>query len=225
MASSITVPAVPPIVTAARAPVVKTPPAVPVPDTKAVVAAPETKAVGAAAPGLDLDRLAKALTAAPGVIPAARSVPPPAAPPPVAVAPPAEAVPPSRTVVIEPPRVIEAPKLAPPPALAAPPPRPKLPAQRTSFDCASATSATQDLICHDPALAQADRQLALAYDAAMASTPDRAALHEDQQRWFADRDRLGADRAAVAAIYQSRITELAVQTREDRRKGGLLRRR
>jgi uncharacterized protein len=69
----------------------------------------------------------------------------------------------------------------------------------------------------------AQRQLSLAYDRAMASAPDRAALHADQERWEAQRDRLGGDRNAVLQLYQARTAALLEQDRVERKRGGIAR--
>jgi uncharacterized protein YecT (DUF1311 family) len=129
-----------------------------------------------------------------------------------------------------PPMVTAAPKAPPdpPPPVIAPAPAERLalgpitppsaqPKAAPSFDCAGARSRAEQAVCGDPGLALADRRLNQAYDRAMASAPDRAALHDDQARWLAERDALGADHSSLSAAYEARIQTLAEQDRRNRR--------
>lgn len=145
--------------------------------------------------GIDLDQLAQAIVAAapPAAVTAARQPPPE-----------------------PPPQLVEPPKPAPVIVARAPPPPPPVMA-------APKLEAPRPAPRFDTEMALAERELALAYDRAMASAPDRAALHDDQQRWQAQRDRAAGDRQAVLGLYQSRTQVLIEQDRLERKKGGIAR--
>ena len=59
-----------------------------------------------------------------------------------------------------------------------------------SFDCAKARTVTERLICAEPELAKADREMAAAYRQALASlrdAKDRETLGRDQVEWLKGR--------------------------------------
>lgn len=146
----------------------------------------------------------------------------------LATAPPAstaERAPPS---VAPPPEVAVAPAPAPP----SPPPalrelarpryadlrEPEPPPVRPSFDCRYAGSLSEEMVCADPQLADADRRMARAYDRALAAGVPRRYLRAEQDDWMAIREQ-AARRSprAVADIYEQRTAELndmAIEARE-----------
>jgi hypothetical protein len=161
--------------------------------------------------GLDLDRLARRIAAA--TPPSAAATPPgvgdassfdaePAAPAPI---PPPPAPTPAPAIVSPP---IEIAKPVPPPAIQKTPP---------------AKVAPPPVVRADPDIAQAEQRLRLAYDRAMASAPDRAVLHAEQQRWLAQKSRFASKKPALMAYYQARIDSLLEQDRVERKKGGIAR--
>ena len=77
-----------------------------------------------------------------------------------------------------------------------------------SFDCAKATSPVERLVCSDPALGAADRDLAAAYARVSRKSRDGAGLRDDQRAWLARRDACG-DRSCLADSYRRRAAELA----------------
>jgi uncharacterized protein YecT (DUF1311 family) len=103
---------------------------------------------------------------------------------------------------------------APPSDAPAPPPEPTVPFVQhaplsASFDCAAALPGAEQLVCSDPALAAADRELSRAYRRALRAGVDPAWLGRDQQDWRAIReDAARHSRRAVANIYDQRIQEL-----------------
>lgn len=120
----------------------------------------------------------------------------PAAPPPAPLPEPA-------------PRVADArPLIAPPPVRSGPPL--SAPAPRTGADCSGARSTAESMICSDPDLAAADRELNRAYRRAMqAGAVPPGALRADQRDWLSIReDAARHSRRALAQVYQQRIDEL-----------------
>ena len=98
------------------------------------------------------------------------------------------------------------------PAQSAPPARLAVPSfapTRASFDCAGAASLGERMVCEDPGLAAADRQMSRAYRRALDAGAPPAELREDQRDWLDIRE-VAARRSpgAVAAIYRQRIAEL-----------------
>lgn len=148
----------------------------------------------------------------PDQVAAARMSAPSAAPPPAAYVPAAPpALPPVETEAPQP-----APRQAPPLAVAPPaprvaqaPPAPQ-PASRTGFDCSGARSPAEAMVCADPELAAADRELGRAYRRAMQSgAVPPAVLRSDQRDWLNIReDAARHSRRAVMSVYQQRIDEL-----------------
>jgi uncharacterized protein YecT (DUF1311 family) len=92
------------------------------------------------------------------------------------------------------------------PEVAAPAPTPQI---HASFDCAAARSEAEQLVCSDPYLAAADRQMSRAYRRALQAGIDPAGLSQEQQDWAAIReDAARHSRRAVAQVYDQRIHEL-----------------
>jgi len=116
---------------------------------------------------------------------------------PRAIAPPAPQTVPTPTVRQAPPLPVEAPRIAQGPA-------------RAGFDCSGARSPAEAMVCQDPELAAADRELARAYRRALQSgSAPPGAVRADQRDWLAIReDAARHSRRAVAQIYQQRIDEL-----------------
>jgi uncharacterized protein len=78
-----------------------------------------------------------------------------------------------------------------------------------SFDCRYARSRSQQMVCADPALARADRELDEAYRRALESSVMRPALEAEQDDWVTIReDAARYSPRAVASVYQQRIREL-----------------
>lgn len=99
------------------------------------------------------------------------------------------------------------PRLAPPPPLPAiqrPPPE-----ARASDACATARPGAELMVCEDPGLSAADRELARSYRRALASGAPPGAIRADQRDWLAIReDAARHSRRALAEVYQQRIDEL-----------------
>ena len=99
--------------------------------------------------------------------------------------------------------IIDEPRLA-----AASRPRPGRAPVRPSFACGGRLSPTERMICAEPDLARADRQMeaALRRSLQMADDPER--LLREQNRWMRQRDRMGQDYPSVLDHYERRIDEL-----------------
>ncbi|CAN5804051.1 hypothetical protein BH11PSE1_BH11PSE1_23360 [soil metagenome] len=79
-----------------------------------------------------------------------------------------------------------------------------------SFDCGAARTLADQMVCVDPALADADRRLARAYKAAISSGVAYPALARDQARWLAARDAAAkTSPEALAQLYENRIADLS----------------
>lgn len=79
-----------------------------------------------------------------------------------------------------------------------------------SFDCRSARTLADQMVCVDPALAEADRRLSGAYKAALGSGADHPVLARGQARWLAAREAAArTSPEALASLYEKRISELA----------------
>jgi uncharacterized protein YecT (DUF1311 family) len=81
---------------------------------------------------------------------------------------------------------------------------------RAGFDCSGARSPAEAMVCQDPELAAADREMSRAYRRALQSgAAPVGALRADQRDWLSIReDAARHSRRAVAQIYQQRIDEL-----------------
>ncbi|HEY8615303.1 hypothetical protein [Phenylobacterium sp.] len=110
------------------------------------------------------------------------------------------------------------------PVAATPKPAPKLPkptrdnpVRKASNRCASQDPGAA-LVCADPRLGAADRQLTRAYQQAEAAGVSAAQLARQQQRWLAARAQAAREAPwAVRDVYEARIAELDDQTRDARR--------
>ncbi|HEY3948636.1 lysozyme inhibitor LprI family protein [Phenylobacterium sp.] len=151
--------------------------------------------------------------AAQAPVPASPPSSQPAAPPRLAVADPLPAPAPAPTPT---PRVSPPLPLQPPP-LAAPPPRP-IALQRPipAGPCANAASRAAQMVCADPDLAAADREMARAYRRALRSGAPPELLRRDQRDWLAAREE-AARRSprAVAELYDQRIDDLNAAAEDD----------
>ncbi|CAN5590564.1 hypothetical protein BH10PSE5_BH10PSE5_16620 [soil metagenome] len=79
-----------------------------------------------------------------------------------------------------------------------------------SFDCDAARTLADQMVCVDPALAEADRRLARAYKAAISSGVAYPALARDQARWLPAREAAAkTSPEALAGLYEKRIADLA----------------
>lgn len=79
-----------------------------------------------------------------------------------------------------------------------------------SFDCSSATRATEIAICRSEYLAGLDRQMVDLYIAARASTGagGKKLLRQEQRRFLVERNACGAWPACIHHAYQDRISDL-----------------
>jgi uncharacterized protein YecT (DUF1311 family) len=113
-----------------------------------------------------------------------------------------------RLEVLSPDLVSAAPRMV--AAASAPPHIEPRAAARAEPDCSTAGSASEELICADPALSRADRRLQQAYDRAMQSgAMSRRDLRDEQLDWLALREN-AARRSPfeVRSLYEQRIDEL-----------------
>ncbi|CAN7501974.1 lysozyme inhibitor LprI family protein [Phenylobacterium sp. LjRoot225] len=99
------------------------------------------------------------------------------------------------------------PEIAPvPPAASEPAP---VPGVRASFDCATAGPGAEQMVCADPALASADRQMARTYRRALRAGAEPDVLRQEQRDWAAIReDAARHSPRALAQVYDQRIREL-----------------
>ena len=96
----------------------------------------------------------------------------------------------------------------------APPPRASGLMRVSTPRCAN-RDAGEALVCADPALGAADRQLARAYQGARAAGVPDAQLQRQQQRWLAARSAAAREAPwAVHDVYLARIAELNSQARD-----------
>jgi hypothetical protein len=99
------------------------------------------------------------------------------------------------------------------PALVAPAPPSGL--MKVSAPRCASHDPGEALVCADPNLGAADRQLARAYQGARAAGVPDAQLRQDQQRWLAARSAAAREAPwAVHDVYLARIAELNSQARE-----------
>ncbi|WP_334160904.1 hypothetical protein [Phenylobacterium sp.] len=113
-------------------------------------------------------------------------------------------------------KVVKAAAPKPPPPAAQPKvPKPTRdnPIRKASTRCASADPG-EAIVCADPSLGAADRQLARAYRQAEAAGVSTAQLARQQQRWLAARAQAAREAPwAVRDVYEARIAELNDMTR------------
>jgi uncharacterized protein YecT (DUF1311 family) len=106
-----------------------------------------------------------------------------------------------------------------------PPPLPRVepsapPPGRLADGCAAGSPAEQ-MVCADPRLAAADRDLNRAYRRAMAAGVSPQMLRSEQRDWLAIReDAARRSPRAVANIYAQRIDELNAMADDARERGG-----
>jgi uncharacterized protein YecT (DUF1311 family) len=82
-----------------------------------------------------------------------------------------------------------------------------------SFPCDKATAAAEQLVCHDPGLAELDVTLANTYQATMSrlSPSDQQRLKRDENAWLQQRNACAGSasmRGCVAQAYRARIAQL-----------------
>jgi len=151
-----------------------------------------------------------AQAAASHAVPAVATAPPP----PLAVADPRPA--PIRAPSIQPPAV-QAPTVPSPQAFNAPPaypprlavPATPQPAAVATGPCANAASRAAQVVCADPDLSAADREMMRAYRRALRNGAQPEALQRDQREWLAAReDAARRSPRALAELYDRRIDEL-----------------
>jgi uncharacterized protein YecT (DUF1311 family) len=93
-----------------------------------------------------------------------------------------------------------------PPEASAPAPAPDI---QASFDCATARPGAEQMVCSEPALAAADRQMARAYRRALRSGVAPGDLLQEQRDWMAIReDAARRSPVALAQAYDQRLREL-----------------
>jgi uncharacterized protein YecT (DUF1311 family) len=97
----------------------------------------------------------------------------------------------------------------PPEATSAGPAPGSLSQARAGFDCAGASGLAEQMVCSDPDLAAADREMSRAYRRALRAEGSSGALRADQRDWLGIReDAAHRSRRALAQVYQQRIDEL-----------------
>jgi uncharacterized protein YecT (DUF1311 family) len=103
---------------------------------------------------------------------------------------------------------------SPPPVAVAAPVAPPAPI-RPSFDCQSALTPAQRMVCGDPRLAAADRRLSRAYAAALAAGESNGQLASEQSDWLEIREDAARYSArAVLNVYEQRTRELEAMVEE-----------
>ncbi|HEV2532697.1 lysozyme inhibitor LprI family protein [Phenylobacterium sp.] len=92
----------------------------------------------------------------------------------------------------------------------APPPAIQQAPTRAGLDCSGARSPAEAMVCQDPDLAAADREMSRAYRRVLQSgAVPPGQVRADQRDWLSIReDAARHSRRAVAQIYQQRIDEL-----------------
>jgi uncharacterized protein len=80
-------------------------------------------------------------------------------------------------------------------------------AHAASFDCAKAASATEKLICGNPAVSLLDEQLGQAYKQALTNSADKDSLKQQQMEWL-KQQRTCKDAECLTKTYQARIEQL-----------------
>nr|WP_258393630.1 hypothetical protein [Burkholderia multivorans] len=86
--------------------------------------------------------------------------------------------------------------------------------QQTSFDCGRAKSIPEYLICHDPDLAAADRDLAVVYQRARDAVIDKGAFSERTRKQWNFREKNCRDKECLMSwyAYQKRVLTKIAQT-------------
>jgi uncharacterized protein YecT (DUF1311 family) len=90
------------------------------------------------------------------------------------------------------------------------------PVADAGFDCRSAGSPADQMVCADPGLSRADRRLQLAYERALQTgAMPRRGLRDEQQDWLAIReDAALRSPEALRSVYEQRIDELNALARD-----------
>lgn len=79
---------------------------------------------------------------------------------------------------------------------------------KASFDCKKASTKTEIMICSDPALAQKDIEMGVAFKQAVAASGDNGAgIKKGQKAWMKERNKCG-DTPCLLQSYQEQIDEL-----------------
>jgi uncharacterized protein len=78
------------------------------------------------------------------------------------------------------------------------------------IDCAKASNATEQTICHTPTLLQADARMTTYYEIAIqfVAMGMRGDLSDSQQAFPAIRDKCGADKTCILAAYKKQAAPL-----------------
>src|SRR5690348_10352800 len=84
-----------------------------------------------------------------------------------------------------------------------------LPSFAASFDCATAKTYADKLVCKDPQLSAMDDKLDVYYRKVEATTPDKDAFKNNMIAAWLDRDARCHDRACVVQWYNNRIALLS----------------
>ncbi len=85
------------------------------------------------------------------------------------------------------------------------------PANAASFDCASAASRIEHMICADAALSMADSALGTVFTGALAASPHPQALRADQRQWIASKRDKAATPNELMSACQTRTADLRRQ--------------
>ena len=93
-------------------------------------------------------------------------------------------------------------------AVPAPAPAPQARRSNPSFDCASARSVTEKLICGDEALARQDRELGRLHQRAKRAAADPRAFQRESDAKWQDREQTCRDRECLQRWYAQRRAEL-----------------
>jgi uncharacterized protein len=83
-----------------------------------------------------------------------------------------------------------------------------------SFDCSSAATKPEKLICSDQQLSSADDELAKTYRRALESSSDKEGLKKQQQNWIKTERNTCRDVQSMLSAYKSRITILKNNTQK-----------
>nr|WKF61985.1 hypothetical protein HUO10_006517 [Paraburkholderia busanensis] len=81
-------------------------------------------------------------------------------------------------------------------------------ASAASFKCTGKLSASEKIVCHDPALSALDDRLAVSWQRAKDTTLDAAALEAARTHQWLWRQHHCSDKACVKGWYERRIAEL-----------------
>jgi uncharacterized protein YecT (DUF1311 family) len=100
---------------------------------------------------------------------------------------------------------------------------PGLAAERPSFQCAKAATATEKAICANDRLARLDRAIAAAYRRLNAElSPEHEAFGKEQSEFLKNRDACGADTSCLASRMEGRRAALALEPAKDDPRGAFV---